>query len=49
MCCTTAARRSRRGDPVVELDADHRPWMSRPEEFIEAVDQVVHARVGQPR
>jgi hypothetical protein len=36
-------------DPIVELEADHRPWMSRPDEFIEAVNQIVHARVGQPR
>jgi hypothetical protein len=35
-------------DPVVELDADHRPWMSRPGEFIEALTRIVQARVAQP-
>jgi hypothetical protein len=36
-------------DPVIELDADHWPWMSRPGEFVEALERVVRASVAQPR
>ena len=35
-------------DPVIELDADHWPWMSRTDEFVEALDRVLQARVVQP-
>lgn len=28
-------------DPIVELDADHWPWMSRPDAFVDAVDRIV--------
>jgi pimeloyl-ACP methyl ester carboxylesterase len=38
---------SERGcDPVIELDADHWPWMCRTEEFLAAVDRVLTA--GSP-
>jgi pimeloyl-ACP methyl ester carboxylesterase len=35
-------------DPVIELDTDHWPWMSRTEEFVEALDKVLQARAVQP-
>jgi pimeloyl-ACP methyl ester carboxylesterase len=36
-------------DPIVELDADHWPWMSRPVAFIEALERIVRASTVHAR
>lgn len=28
-------------DPVIEIDADHMPWLSRTEEFLAALDALI--------
>jgi pimeloyl-ACP methyl ester carboxylesterase len=35
--------------PIIELDADHWPWMSRPDAFIDALDRIVQAGVVEAR
>jgi hypothetical protein len=30
-------------EPVIELDTDHSPWLSRTEEFLAAFERIVQA------
>lgn len=37
-----------RCDPVIELDTDHSPWLSRPDELVTALDRIAAVRVVAP-